>query len=109
MLNNFALFSFVIGVQFVVCEEGTKFVDKTAVKFKTKIFVLLPRITVCLFVCLFVCSLPCRYVYRIYSKKENLLLCDKCRRNVSVFVIISNLSKDRSKASSKMIPPHSAI
>jgi len=29
--------------------------------------------------------------------------------NIIIIIIISNLSKDRSKASSKTIPPHSAI
>ena len=40
----------------------------------------------------------------------NLLLC--CKKNVhkdTIIIIVSNLSNDRSKASSKTIPPHSAI
>ena len=31
------------------------------------------------------------------------------RENIIIIIIIRNLSNDRSKASSKMIPPHSAI
>ena len=40
---------------------------------------------------------------------QGILLQNQRRRRVNIIIIISNLSNDRSKASSKTIPPHSAI
>jgi len=38
-----------------------------------------------------------------------LSVVQECKHQNIIIIIISNLSNDRSKASSKTIPPHSAI
>ena len=52
------------------------------------------------FVCFFLCSTKC--LFPIFHDILELIY-------IYIYIIISNLSNDRSKASSKTIPPHSAI
>ena len=44
-----------------------------------------------------------------HKKRKYNVKCNNGHKRFKVIIIISNLSNDRSKASSKTIPPHSAI
>ena len=55
----------------------------------------------------FVC-LPANGCKMLCPRRE-LLLCYRMRKNLINLILFSSLSADRSKASSKTIPPHSAI
>ena len=48
-------------------------------------------------------------MYRASSMWEDAYRVSRHQNSLAIIIIISNLSNDRSKASSKMIPPHSAI
>ena len=57
------------------------------------------------------CAIPKTDMHEFLSSASNIILTMFFRVTISfiIIIIISNLSNDRPKASSKTIPPHSAI